>query len=182
MWRRLCCLLLMLAAAGAALAAEGAPADVENQIKASYLYKFATYVDWPGGDAEPAGVPLTIGVIGADSLAEELKKLSLKYAVKNHPVQVRMLKQGSALDGLQILFVGQHADAHAQALIDSVAGQPVLTVTESAGMLAAGSVINLVQVDDRIRFEVSLSHAKSGGLKISSRLLDVAYKIEGKSP
>jgi len=179
MWRLLCCLML---SAGSALAVDGAPADIENQIKASYLYKFATYVDWPAGDAEQSGAPLTIGVIGADSLGEELKKLSLKYAVRNRPVQVRMLKPGGPLDGLQILFVGQHADARAQALIDSVAGQPVLTVTESAGMLAAGSVINLVRVDERIRFEVSLSHAKSGGLKISSRLLDVAYKIEGKAP
>ncbi len=179
MWRLLCCLIL---SAGSAWAVDGAPADVENQIKASYLYKFATYVDWPAGDAPQPGLPMTIGVIGADGLGDELKKLSVKYAIKNRPVQVRLLKPGAALDGLQVLFIGQLADTRAQRMIDSVAGQPVLIITESAGMLAAGSVINLVQVDERIRFEVSLTHAKNDGLQISSRLLDVAYKIEGKTP
>lgn len=181
LWRRLLCCGL-LCCTGQALAADSAAADIENQIKASYLYKFATYVDWPAGDEAQAGAPVTIGVTGADNLAEELRKLSAKYTVKNRPLQVRLLKPGATPDGLQILFIGRHAEARAQMLIDSVAGKPVLVVTESAGMLAAGSVINLVLVDERIRFEVSLSHAKNGGLKISSRLLDVAYKIEGKAP
>lgn len=182
--RRLLSILLpcLLLVAAQALAADGSAADIENQVKASYLYKFATYVDWPGGDSVAPGAPITIGVIGADSLGEELKKLSVKYAVKNRPVQVRMLKAGATLDGLQMLFVGQRADTRAQPMFDSVSGQAVLTITESAGMLAAGSIINLVLVDDRVRFEVSLSHAKANGLKISSRLLDVAYKIEGKAP
>lgn len=164
---------------------DGAAADTETKIKASYVYKFATYVDWPPTDsAVPSGggTPFIIGIVDADNLADELKRLSVAYPMKNRQVQVRQLPAGAALTGLQLLYIGQHSTRNARSLFESVAAQPVLTVTEAAGMLAAGSVINLLLVDDRVRFEVSLPHAEARRLKISSRLLDVAYRIEGKQP
>ncbi|HSY28334.1 MAG TPA: YfiR family protein, partial [Burkholderiaceae bacterium] len=59
---------------------------------------------------------------------------------------------------------------------------PILVVTESAGALESGSIINFVPVDDRIRFEISVTQAERSGLKISSRLLGVAQKIESGKP
>lgn len=178
--RSLAWLLAAVLWAGAARAGDGPQAEAENKIKASYVYKFASYVDWP--PAEAAGAPFVIGIVDADSLAEELKKLSAAYPLKNRPVQVRLLAAGAVPAGLQLLYIGQRAARSARAMLDSVAAQPVLTVTESAGMLTAGSVINLLLIDERIRFEVSLPHAEARQLKISARLLDVAYRIEGKSP
>ncbi|CAN7551865.1 YfiR family protein [Pseudoduganella sp. LjRoot289] len=165
--------------AGGARAGDG-QADAEYKIKASYIYKFASYVDWPPGDAGAA--PFVIGIVDADSLAEELKKLSATHPLKNRPVQIRMLAAGAVPAGLQLLYIGQRAARSARGMLDSVAAQPVLTVTESAGMLTSGSVINLLLVDERIRFEISLPHAEARQLKISARLLDVAYRVEGKSP
>jgi hypothetical protein len=53
----------------------------------------------------------------------------------------------------------------------------VLTVTESDNGLQQGSVINFRLVEDRVRFEVSLPAAEKCGLKLSSRLLSVAYHV-----
>lgn len=175
--RRTFPLLAAILWAAASRAADIAQADVEAKIKASYIYKLASYIDWPSSDA---GAPFTIGIIDADSVAEELKKLSAAYPLKSRPVQVRQLTAGAALSGLQLLYIGQRSARNARNLFDSIATLPVLTMTESAGALAAGSIINLVLVDERIRFEVSLPHAEARRLKISSRLLDVAYRIEGR--
>jgi hypothetical protein len=163
--------------AAAARAADTAQAEVEAKIKASYVYKLAAYIDWPAADP---GTPFIIGIIDADSVADELKKLGATHPLKSRPVQVRQLVAGAALSGLQLLYIGQHSARNARSLFDSIATQPVLTMTESAGSLASGSVINLVQVDERIRFEISLSQAEARRLKVSSRLLDVAYRIEGR--
>lgn len=157
-----------------------ANAEAEAKIKASYIYKLAAYIDWPSGDAASAGAPFTIGIIDADRVAEELKKLGAAHPLKNRPVQIRQLAAGAPLAGLQLLYIGQRSARSARPLFDSIAAQPVLTMTESAGSLSAGSIINLVLVDERIRFEVSLPHAEARRLKISSRLLDVAYRIEGR--
>ncbi|SFU28553.1 YfiR family protein [Pseudoduganella namucuonensis] len=180
--RRLAWMLAAMLWAAVARAGDNAQTDAENKIKATYVYKFASYVDWPPAETAAGGAPFVIGIVDADGLAEELKKLSAVHPLKNRPVQVRLLAAGAVPPGLQLLYIGQGAARRARGLLDNVAAQPVLTVTESAGLLAAGSVINLVLVDERIRFEVSLPQAEARRLKISSRLLDVAYRIEGKLP
>jgi hypothetical protein len=50
-------------------------------------------------------------------------------------------------------------------------------VTESDGGLRAGSVINFRVIDQRVRFEVSLAAADRANIKLSSRLLSVAYLV-----
>src|SRR5262249_36644167 len=157
-----CCLLLAqtLALVPSARAGES-PAGPETQLKAAYLYKFATYVDWPG--AAPGEQPVTIGVAGADELAAELARLSQLYKVHNRQVEIRRLHAGDNPAGVQILFVGPLDTQQVRHLYDSVATLPVLTVSDSG---ASAAVISFVAVDERIRFEVSLARAENHGLKI----------------
>jgi hypothetical protein len=68
--------------------------------------------------------------------------------------------------------------ARASALLRAAQQANVLTVTEGVNGLQAGSVINFRLVDDRIRFEVSLDAAEKSNLKLSSRLLSVAYAVQ----
>jgi hypothetical protein len=166
-------LLVLLVLSAPARGGDGPP-PLEAQIKAAYLYKFASYVDWPPAQGEQ---PLTIGVAGAEELAAELARLSQQYKVRNHAVEIRRVRAGDSLAGVQMLYVGQLDPAQSRHLLDSVAALPVLTVTDAAG----AGVISFVAVDQRIRFEVSLARAESHGLKISARLLGVAYKIDGRS-
>jgi hypothetical protein len=174
--------LLIASCGGAARAGDGAEPDVETQIRAAYIYKFATYVDWPPAAPSPSGAALTIGIIGADGLADEFKKISVGRQVKSRPVQVRIVKADDQLTGLHILYIGAGAGGRARTLIDGAVAQAVLTVAEAGTPFASDSVINFVKIDDRIRFEVSLVHAATNGLKISSRLLVVAYRVDGKAP
>lgn len=157
------------------------PGEIEYQIKAAYLYKFENYVEWPPSFA-PANRPIVIGVVGADQIAAELDNLNRGHRTNRRAMEVRLLKPGEAPAGVQILFVGRQESGHLKRLLEGIQSQPVLIVTESAGALGAGSIINFVPVDDRIRFEVSLAQAERSGLKISARLLRVAQKVETQRP
>ena len=64
--------------------------------------------------------------------------------------------------------------------ITSLAGRPVLIVTDEEQGLEEGSTVNFMLVDHRLRFEVSLTAAGHSGLKISSELLSVAARVEGR--
>ncbi len=166
-----------------ARAAAGSGAnEVEYQIKAAYLYKFAAYVEWPPAAFADSSTPVVIGVIGADALTTELKNIKGNLTVNNREILIRPLKLGDSLSGLQILFIGRQESGRLKQLLDSVQSQPVLTVTEWGGAINAGSVINFVPVDDRIRFEVSTASAERSGLKISARLLGVAQRVETRRP
>ena len=171
--------LLLAACALAALPplarADGAAPSVERSVKAAFLYRFLGYIEFPPAQLD-AGAPYVVGVIGADDIAAELTRITAGRNVNNHAVTVRVLRAGDAPGGLHLLFVGAAESAHATLLAAQQAG--VLAVTETPGALQSGSVINFRIVDDRVRFEVSLEAAEKSNVKLSSRLLSVAYAVQ----
>jgi len=61
-----------------------------------------------------------------------------------------------------------------------VAGRPVLIVTSEDDGLDAGSAVNFLLIDQRVRFEISVDAAHSAGLKVASELLAVAIRVRGR--
>jgi hypothetical protein len=147
-----------------------------NSVKAAFLYKFAGYVEWPES-AAGAGGPITIGVAGAEPFAAELAEITRGRTVGGRPINVRRVADEDSFDGLQILFIANQARGNARGLLASARSRPILTVTESAGALADGSIINFTQDKDRVRFEISLYAAEQSMLKLNSRLLAVADSV-----
>ena len=173
-------LILVLLAALAWPATARAQAEAsELQVKAAFLYKFGAYIEWPAGVFGGDQAPISIGVLGADDLADELAQLSAGRNVNGRPIQVRKLKRGGPVAGVHILFVGRSEEARLAEVLAPVKGQPVLVVTDSEEALARGSMINFVLVDDKVRFDVATAPAERGKLKISARLLAVARKVVG---
>ncbi len=152
-----------------------AGASLERSVKAAYLFKFLGYVEF----AAPleAGAPLVVGVLGADDVAAEVTRLTAGRSVNGRAVTVRTLRDGDAVAGLQMLFVGADAERPLQTLRGAAQGG-VLTVTEDENGLQQGAVINFRLVEERIRFEVSLPAAERSNIRLSSRLLSVAYHVQ----
>ena len=177
----LCC--VVLATPPAALAAgEVSPNGVEAQVKAAYIYRFAEHIEWPPATFASNAAPLAIGVMDADPVAAELNQLRLTRQIKGRAVTVRTLRAGDAVSGVQVLYVGALDGPRLKRALDAAQASGVLAITDGEGTLAAGSAISFVQVENRIRFDVSVAHAERSGLKISARLLAVAHKIEGDKP
>lgn len=154
---------------------------LELRVKAAFLYKFASYVEWPESAFEQVDAPFTIAVVGADSIAAELKQAVAGRRVNDRPIAVKQLRPGESIAGTHILFLGSSVTPQLSSLLKAARPYPVLTVTESEGALAEGSVINFVMVDQRIRFEISRESANRSKLRLSSRLLAVAQHVtEGR--
>jgi hypothetical protein len=102
--------------------------------------------------------------------------------VGGRPVSVKRVKPGEPLTGVHILFVGRAESTRLAQMVQAAQPRAMLTVTESDGALAQGSMINFVLVDRRVRFEVALDSAEKNGLKLSSRLLAVAQQVRTGTP
>jgi hypothetical protein len=154
--------------------------EVENKIKATYLYKFISYVEWPAFAFLEPNAPFVIGIIGSEGIAASLKSLITVEGqmMNNHPIEVAMLKPEAPHTKVQILFISKHENAELKNILSATQTQPILTVTESEKGLNEGSIINFITDDNRVRFNVSVAQAERSGLKISARLLGVAKKIE----
>jgi hypothetical protein len=151
--------------------------EVERQVKAAYLYKFGSYIEWPERSFANAGSPMQIGVVGADALADELAQLTNGRSINGRQITVRKLRREHPVSGLNILFIGQSNGGRIAEILAATKGQPMLTVTESDEAIALGSMINFVVVDGKVRFEAAPRAAGYGNLSISARLLAAAYKV-----
>ncbi|HBU29056.1 MAG TPA: hypothetical protein DEB56_04875 [Thiobacillus sp.] len=155
----------------------GESEDLEHSVKAAFLYKFASYVEWPANAFPKADAPIAIAVTGSDVIAAELGRLVAGRTAQGRPIVVKRLAPGDPLAGVHILFVGPgDAERLAQWARDAQAHSTLL-VTDSRRALERGSTINFVLVDRRVRFEISLDAAEKSSLKLSSRLLAVAQRV-----
>jgi hypothetical protein len=164
-------------ATGATWGQPGEP-SLEASVKAAYLYKFAAYVEWPAGAFAGPEAPIVIGVAGAEAVHSQLAKLLPGRTVQGRPLSVRRVAPGDAMEGLHVLFVGRDAGgARGLDWIESIAGRPVLTVTESPEGIDRGSMLNFRIVAGKVRFEAAVPAAERAHLKLSARLLAVAERV-----
>lgn len=155
-------------------------AELERQIKATYLYKFTSFVEWPAATFTNATAPFLIACIGADEIADELKSIAATNQVQNRLIEVSVYKVGETIPPTHVLFIGKKEQQNLKRILSGVQAKAILAVTETDGAMEAGAIINFFVADDKVRFEVSQEQAERNGLKISSRLLNVARKTEGR--
>jgi hypothetical protein len=181
---RLACLvsLMTLAAWSTCRAAADDAAELEHQVKAAFLYKFAGYVDWPADRFQDPASPIVIAVMGDDAIAAELRDLVDGRSVQERPIMVRRIQAGESLADVHILFIGRTESARMERMLAAVHRHSILLVTDFQGAIMRGSAINFIIADRRLRFEVSIPAAEESGLKLSSRLLAVALRIRTGTP
>ncbi len=167
----------MLAGLGVITSALAADSYSEDAVKAAYLYRIAGYVDWP--QSIPADAPFIIALLDAPGIARELERLLRGRLIHGRIAHAREFSGARNLGAPQVLYLAAgHAD-FLRAVVPMAGVQPMLVVTDEEGGLNAGSVLNFLTVDRRVRFEVSLTAAARWGLRISSELLDIAVHVQG---
>lgn len=173
-------MLPLLAGIGLPVHAAGAadlPAPaLERRVKAAFLYKFLGYADFAAHSFADASTPVSVGVFGADDMAAELTRIAAGRQVAGRAIAVRALREQDLAQPMHVLFVAGPDDVRAARLLRASNAQ--LTVTECDGGLPIGSVINFTIVDERVRFDVSLDAAEKKNVKLSSRLLTVANRVQ----
>lgn len=156
--------------------------DIEQRVKAAFLYKFASYVDWPAIAFPKADTPFTIAVTGSETIAAELVQLVAGRTAQGRSITVKRIAPGDPLGGVHILFVGRSESERLAQWVQEAKAHSILMVTDMHGSLGQGSAINFVQADRRVRFEISLDAAEKSSLRMSSRLLSVAQRVYTGAP
>ncbi len=167
----------------AGLLAAAAPQEreaPEYEIKAAFLYNFATFVEWPSSAFPEKDSPFTVGVMGKDPFGTGLEEAFQGKTVNGRRIVVRRGADLKDLGACQLLFVsGSEAD-RAPKILESLKGRPTLTVGDMGGFAAMGGCINFTIEGPKIRFEINPGVAKRSGLTVSSKLLRLARIVGEK--
>lgn len=171
---------LILAAALMPTSAGAESEAVESAIKATYLYKFANYVDWPAKAFASPTAPVKLCITGKDPFGPTLDTAISGQRIAEREMVVLRLKNVGPNSGCHILFVGDTDSGHSAQTLAAVHGSPTLTVTdnrESSGGAGVG-MINFVVKDNRVRFEIAPEAASESGIALSSKLLALAINLK----
>ena len=143
------------------------------------IYRLASFVEWPDGSL-PEG-SFRVAVVGAPEVASELERLSEKRKLAGRAFEVKRIEAPSADDEFDLLFVS----ADEKRGVDAVLAQRtpnVLTMSNASNFAERGGMIQLVTVGGRkVKFEVNRAASEQAGLRISSRLLELAAKVHASA-
>ena len=172
-------MLAVLASASRPLARAQEPAaPSEYELKAAFLYNFAKFVEWPSQVFPDPTAPFTIGIIGEDPFGDALEATVRNKTINGRQFVIKKTKSYSEFRTCQILFISSSERRRVADLLKALSGDSVLTVSEMDRFIQAGGMINFFMEGNKVRFEINPEPAKHAGLRISSKLLNLAKRPE----
>jgi hypothetical protein len=177
-------LLLQLTAVVTAWALIGFPVaqgqhskPTEYEVKATYLYNFARFIEWPARAIPGQGGSFTICVLGQDPFGLALNASVADEAIGGQNVVARRIS--TALDAVncRVLFISSSEDPRLKQILAALDNSSVLTVSDMPQFVRRGGMVQFILEGNRVRFAVSLAPTEHAGLTLSSELLKLAVSV-----
>ncbi len=151
----------------------------EYKLKAVYLYKFATYIEWPENSFQDANSPFVIGILGPNPVGVDLQKIAKVKKIGSRKIEIHHYKTVDEVRNCHILFMTRAVKGETQrAVLQQLAGQHVLFVGETSDFLASNGVIGFVVFRNRVTIQISKSAYQREGLTIRAALLRIAKVVD----
>jgi len=160
----------------------------EYEVKAAFLYNFIKFVEWPPKAFPEKQFPYVIGVLGKEdpfsnpvSLTNYLDEAIIGKKINERPLVIVRRSRIADLKECHLIFISKSERSRLKDILGALRDRNVLTVSETEDFCQQGGVVNFIKQSGKVRFEINPSAAEAAGLKISSKLLNVA-KIVATEP
>jgi len=169
-------------APGAATAADESDESLEYAVKAAFLYRFGSFVEWPAAVFVSPTSPFRLCIVGEDPFGSTLDQAVSGQQVGTRPIEVRRLKTVGRESGCQTLYIGVSEAPRLGQILETLRGSSVLTVSDGRASGTATGIIHFVIKNDRVRFDIDDEAAAQNGLVISSKLMSLALNVKRARP
>lgn len=146
----------------------------KEKYQSLFIYNFSKYVKWP--DGQQSG-DFVIGVLGTSNITKTLKTMSANKKVNGSKIVVKEFKSASEISGCHILFIAEGMSSKMNQVVTQTSGESILIVSDKPGLAKKGAVINFIEHEGEIKFELNKQFAESRGLKISGSLVSLAILV-----
>jgi len=148
----------------------------KEKYESLFIYNFTKYIKWP--DSYNKG-KFTIAVIGKSNILGALESMadSKKKTGTGALLEVTSYTSVSDIGTCNILFVSEDMIEKMVDIEGATSGKPILVITDTPGMATQGSVINFIEKDGKIKFELNQAKAIDRKLVVSGSLTALAIMI-----
>ena len=116
-------------------------------------------------------------MIGAEPIYGALADgLAGKY-INGRPVAARQIVSPQEVKHCQLAFIGWEEKKRQGEVLDALAGSSVLTVSDDEQFARHGGMIQLIKSGNKFRFVINVDAVNRHGLRVSSRLLQLAEVV-----
>jgi hypothetical protein len=154
----------------------------EYDLKAVFLYNFASFVDWPDSAFAGPQAPFVVGILGQDPFGPVLDEVVAGERVRDRPLVLRRFSRVEEVRGCHILFVAPSERRQVNDVLSRLKEAPVLTVADFPGFTEVGGGIGFRTEENRLKIDVNAAVLRAAGLTVSSKLLKVARVIGDPHP
>lgn len=145
------------------------------KAQSMFIYNFTRLVEWPesfkNGD-------FVIGVIGNSDVYGELTSYTSGKKVAMQNIIIKKIKDISEIENCHILFVSYNKTSLLRDIIKKTESSPTLIIGEKENIMNEGAGIGFVLVEDRLKFELNVPAATRNGLKINSKMQEMALNVK----
>jgi len=159
-----------------AAAAITAAAQREYLIKAAFIFDMLKATQWP--KARPGRVVLC--VLGQDPFGAAWRSIEGRPLGKSK-LDVASIAAAGDIAGCDALFLGTSERARWPQIRDALGTRPILTMSEMVGFARDGGMVALLDVDNRLRFDVNLKAVRKAGLSINTDALEQANRVHAQA-
>lgn len=154
----------------------------EYGIKAAYIYKFLTFFTVADRESDASSKPVyRIAILGNSPFGNAFDAIDgTRIGTSEQRVRVDATTfgiDGSHLARYDIVFICRSEKNRLDQILAVTSGHPILTVADMDGFLRRGGMINLVVVQNRVRWEINQQAAEREGIHLSSQLMRNATRV-----
>jgi hypothetical protein len=147
----------------------------DHQIKAMFLFNFASFVRWPQEAFEEEASPFVFCATNAQSpTVKTLLNVIEGESVNSHQLVLKAPFKPAELASCHILFLEKTDLAHYQNQLPRLSAATLLTVSDTPNFVESGGLIELSQHKTKIKPTINTSQLERSKLTISSTLLRLA--------
>jgi hypothetical protein len=167
MFKRLWLLKLLLFAAADVYAQSPNGVALDPKEKATYVFNFIKFIDWPvsyqSGD-------FVVGVIGETPVYAELEHLLAGKRIYNQPVVLKKFNDPNMATRCHVVFVSEKYCSKIECIVNRFKQYNTLIVCERSGMVRKGSAISFLVQNSKLSYEVNRNNIKNSGLHANNQL------------
>lgn len=153
-----------------------APAQQDARaVRSAYVYNLTKYVAWP--ESKRA---ILIGFFGDHETGNSMKQVLDGRSSDGRMLHVLLNPTDSDLAACDILYVTGAETLKRSPSLARLEKMPILTIGEDRRFAERGGMVGLIRSGDQIQIEVNLGALQHGGLRMSSRLLELATIVSSK--
>lgn len=142
------------------------------------MVKMSYFINWPeSSNFNKEKSTFTICLEGSQKYFNSLEEWAASGQIKKRPVTLKYINgDASKLANCNILFITSNHNL--SSYLEIAREKKFLTISDEPGNAQRGVVVNFLNINDNLRFEINLDEANHLGFKISPRLLKLATIVE----